>query len=462
MVARQVKTVSPTRIIRPNREPNDAYPADTTAILANLQENFGASKRPLSVSFRNLVPWIKVGERATHYLHTYPAKLLPQIAHFFLAADGWLGADEIVLDPFAGAGTVPLEASLSGRTSFYADVNPLSRLITSAKVNPVDVAATEELLHTIRRRFTKIRKADIPWVVNIDLWYSKITARTLARLRRAIIESNCGAAEDFVWATFSATARKCSMADPRFAVPVRLKERSERLDAAEKPVWDTFASQFVSNLNRHKELLRLSQGIRHSHWVGTDARSLRDPFLRGSHETAMPSDSVGLILTSPPYAGAQKYIRASSLSLGWLGMTDATTLKFLENQSIGREHFGKAQLADIPHTGLEPADKLLGHIYDLNPTRAAICAHYLVEMEQAVGEMSRVLRPGGKAVVVMGDNTVCGISFPSVSFLSAFFQRKGLKLTLILVDEIRSRGLLMKRSGGAAVIQSETILVFTK
>ena len=37
-----------------------------------------------------------------------------------------------------------------------------------------------------------------------------------------------------------------------------------------------------------------------------------------------------------------------------------------------------------------------------------------------------------------------------------------MRLTLALVDKIRSRGLLTKRSGGATAIQSETILVFEK
>jgi hypothetical protein len=98
-----------------NSGANKAYPADTTAILAKLLHEFEAGGEPLAVSFRDLVPWIRVGERATHYIHSYPAKLLPQIAHFFLAARGWLAADEIVLDPFVGAGTVALEANLSGR-----------------------------------------------------------------------------------------------------------------------------------------------------------------------------------------------------------------------------------------------------------------------------------------------------------------------------------------------------------
>lgn len=60
-----------------------AYPFSTDESLQSLIEEFRESKVPQEVSFRDLVPWLKVGERATHYIHTYPAKLLPHIAHFF-------------------------------------------------------------------------------------------------------------------------------------------------------------------------------------------------------------------------------------------------------------------------------------------------------------------------------------------------------------------------------------------
>ena len=53
-----------------------------------------------------------------------------------------------------------------------------------------------------------------------------------------------------------------------------------------------------------------------------------------------------------------------------------------------------------------------------NRVRAAICAYYLCEMDDAIGEVARVLKPDGKAVVVIGDNTVAGIPFTSSLFLT--------------------------------------------
>jgi hypothetical protein len=440
---------------------SEAYPADTTAMLIKLQREYAKTSNPIAVSFRDLVPWVRGGERATHYLHSYPAKLLPQIAHFFLAARGWLSSSDVVLDPFAGTGTVALEANLSGRKALYADVNPLARLITSAKTIPISLPDATALLTEIKDQYDAIHEAPVPWVVNVDLWYPPAAKFNLARLRQAILQVDTGVANDFVWATFSATARKCSRASSRFAVPVRVKAIEKR--SARRSVWTVFKLQYESNLKRQRDLQRISRVREPSQCAGADARHLQRPVNRVASKPApLPKNSVGLVLTSPPYAGAQKYVRASSLSLGWLGLTNATTLKRLENASIGREHFRKASLKTMPSTGIDDADKLIGTLHQINPIRAAICAHYLREMDQAIREIARVLKPGGKAVVVIGDNTVCGMPFTSTAFLTELFKRRGMALTLALVDQIRSRGLLTKRSGGAVAIQSETILVFER
>lgn len=49
------------------------YPVDTSVALAGLLERFEGDQQPAPISFRKLVPWLKVGERASHYLHPYPS-----------------------------------------------------------------------------------------------------------------------------------------------------------------------------------------------------------------------------------------------------------------------------------------------------------------------------------------------------------------------------------------------------
>lgn len=438
-----------------------SYPADTTTILLNLIREFDGQQQPIEVSFRKLVPWLKVGERATHYLHTYPAKLLPQICHFFFAAKGWLPQNAVVLDPFCGTGTVPLEANLSGRSALYADANPLARLITRAKTSLFDPHRLDETFLAIKEGFETAEGGTPPWVVNIDHWYSAEAKLDLAKLRATIQRHVPDDLADFFWATFSVTARKSSRANPRFAVPVL--DKTTPAPSRSRDVWTIFCGQYQANLARHRQLSDWSDADTTTVCVGIDARRLETmTACTGASKDQLRASSVDIILTSPPYAGAQKYVRASSLSLGWLGMTGPKTLKELESVSIGREHFSTADLDHPISTGLDAADQLIARIQKKNALRAKICATYLIEMQAALKESVRVLKKNGRAVIVIGDNTVCGESFPSSLYLEEYLTKMGLILELKLVDKIKSRGLLLKRQGGAAAIKSETILVFKK
>jgi hypothetical protein len=184
-----------------------AYPVDTSAALRSLVLRAKA-EGTIEVAFRDLVSWIKVGERATHYLHSYPAKLLPQIAHFFLAASIISRPDDIVLDPFAGTGTVPLEAALSGRRAYYADVNPLARLIAAAKTRHVNPGSVLKARARVEKEFKRTRSNDPPDVVNLSYWYDNTTVAGLCRLLAAVERQPRGSVRDFLAVTFSTVARK--------------------------------------------------------------------------------------------------------------------------------------------------------------------------------------------------------------------------------------------------------------
>src|SRR5712664_2835796 len=77
------------------------------------------------------------------------------------------------------------------------------------------------------------------------------------------------------------------------------------------------------------------------------------------------SSSVDLIITSPPYLGAQKYVRATSLTLGWLSLVPSTKLRKLEDLSIGREHFRKRDYSEPLCCGLEEVDRLLEEVREI-------------------------------------------------------------------------------------------------
>ena len=64
------------------------------------------------------------------YLASFPAAL----AHAFIGRYSRRG--DVVLDPFSGRGTTPLQACAEGRVGVGNDLNPFAHLLTAAKVEP--------------------------------------------------------------------------------------------------------------------------------------------------------------------------------------------------------------------------------------------------------------------------------------------------------------------------------------
>jgi DNA modification methylase len=169
-----------------------------------------------------------------------------------------------------------------------------------------------------------------------------------------------------------------------------------------------------------------------------------------------------LIITSPPYGSAQKYIRATSLSLNWLGFALPHELSNLEGQSIGREHIPSRE-RDVTNAHIPDAyQKLLRRVQNKDETRAKITRRYLCEMSSALSEMARVTAPGGRIVLIVGNNQVCGEPLQNDIYITHLLEGLGLRLEIGLVDNIKSRGLMTKRNKTASLISRESVLVFTK
>lgn len=444
---------------------------DTSLLYEELRRKFKREAGPVEVDFRNLLKWVKLGDQLTHQIHPYPAKLLPCIAHFFMRASVVVKPGSMVLDPFCGSGTVALEASLAGHHPLVADANPLSLLITKVKTTRFDPTELRALASKVVQRAARLRSAPQIPVVNSDMWYTPERKKDLEILMRAIREVEDEDHRDFLLLCFSVVARKLSLADPAISVPVRLKTKekfSEETNARiqGKLAWVSSAiprDEFFNVCNANIErIARTNTVAQHRHpatVVGHDARKLVD--FGHVEVTPLAANSIPLILTSPPYGSAQKYVRASSLSLNWLEFAGPRDLSALEGKSIGREH--APGILKTTTEGIPPRfAELLNDIKPINDLRYQITAQYLHDMRNALEEATRVLAPGGKLVLVLGNNHVCGRQLRNDEYCIEILEAFGLQLELSLVDNIKSRGLLTKRNSSASAILRESVLVFSK
>ena len=103
------------------------------------------------------------------YLAAFPAAL----AHAFVAR--YTRPGDVVLDPFCGRGTTPLQACAEGRVGVGNDLNPLAHVLTAAKVEP---PASREL----EARLAGLR---IDWSLEAPGWLD-LASRVLAGAPQAV------------------------------------------------------------------------------------------------------------------------------------------------------------------------------------------------------------------------------------------------------------------------------------
>lgn len=428
------------------------------------------SDKPIPISFRALFPQMNKADRYTHLIHAYPAKLLPHIPYFFLNNAYFSKPGDTVLDPFCGTGTVFLEANLAGRNAVGADANPLAQKIATVKTQKLNNEKLTIMLTALLSRAKSFRKIEFPDVRNREFWFPEKTQIQLAKIRRAVDELPDDNYKTFFEVCFSNCIKKVSYADPRIAVPVKLnpnrfEKNGNQYKKIEKRlvelntlnVFDKFKAISIENISRVKSLSNISDKVS-SKVISEDAKVLTKAINKSAR---LKDESVDMVLTSPPYAGAQKYIRSSSLNLGWLGLTVDEDLKALDQKSIGRENYLSSELKEVK-TGIKNADKLLKTLFEKNKLRAYIVGNYLLEMKIALDESIRVLKNEGFLIIVVGNNKVCDIEFNTQEYLTEYIQSKGLVLQFKLIDDIKSYGLMTKRNKTADIISREWILVFKK
>ncbi|MCU0853175.1 MAG: site-specific DNA-methyltransferase, partial [Thermoplasmata archaeon] len=157
---------------------------------------------------------------ATHGIHRYPAKFIPQIPRFCM--ESYSKPGDTVLDPFVGSGTTLLEAYIAGRDSLGIDIHPLARLIAKVKTTPIDPdglgAAAERVIADIR--------ADqggnsewIPEIPNREHWFRPSVLRELATIKKRVWQMRKGDQQDFLKICLSSIVRKVSNSDSDSLIP---------------------------------------------------------------------------------------------------------------------------------------------------------------------------------------------------------------------------------------------------
>jgi SAM-dependent methyltransferase len=360
---------------------------------------------------------------------------------------GSLPREVLLLDPMMGSGSFVIEAVKDGYECIGIDSDPLAVLITAAAASKTSVeeirdagkAVLESPASTIDDLGVDDETRDF-----IDYWFDPEARDKLARLALGI-KASPAETRDILWCAFSRLIITKTKGASRARDVSHSRPHVVRELAAIDPI-----ERFSSSV---EDVIRKRAGL-------SDDQRSRLTLLRGdARQLPLADDSIGAIVTSPPYLTAIDYLRGHRLSLVWMDHA-LEDLRSLRGENIGSER-GAARpdhldgAFDAAVKGAVPA------------RRERVINRYLVDVDLLVRELARVTVPGGVVTFVVANSNHSGTAVMIDDALSVL----GASADLVEADRIQrmlpsqNRYLPPPTSGTATLdlrMRSETILTFRK
>jgi hypothetical protein len=388
-------------------------------------------------------------------IHPFPARMAPGLA---LAELKRLRAGALVVDPMSGSGTVVALGRAHGHRCIGVDVDPLAVLTSRVWTRATDRDAVrrraQSLLAKARKGEKKMAQscaypegADKETRKFIRYWFDPIARRQLAALSLEIRRVRQVPIREALWCAFSRLI-VAKQAGVSLALDLAHSRPHRAFVRAPKKPFPAFIAAVERVLEGLLDSGAARLGPKASIELG-DARRLR-----------IKSDTVDLVVTSPPYLNAIDYLRCSKFSLVWMGHS-IESLRTIRSESIG---------AEVGQESSNPVDRTISKLQmkpALPPRFMAMLRRYVSDTSSVMNEVSRILRSNGRAIFVVGENTIRGTFVPTGKLVSQIGQTSGLRLlrrqTRTLPENRRylppPRG---QRRGLGSRMRREVILTFRR
>jgi len=352
----------------------------------------------------------------THGFHKFPAKYIPEIPRWGILK--FSKQNDTILDPFCGSGTTSVEARLHQRNSYAIDVDPIALLLTKVKTTPLNEKDLYKAKNHLIRAIYANKEADIPEFPNRNYWFRPSVLQDLGVITSCIRSIDNPDIKDFFLVCLSSILKEVSNADPKFlyalAISRKMRERANsnrKIDA--KKTFVEKVNELTPKMMLFSKTCPKGYSVR---IIGKDAK-----------EIDLPTESIDLAVTSPPYCNAVDYPRAHQLQIYWFGLWKGR-LSELKRAYIGTEQVSAKEYAKQQHYGNLRLDEILKDIYQVDRKRSYVVYKYFIDMKMNFLEVKRVLEPQGHYVVAVADNIVRKVSVPTHAVLMDIAQEVGFRV----------------------------------
>ena len=292
-----------------------------------------------------------------HSLCSYQGKLKPAIAHFLVG--NFTKPGDTVLDPLSGAGTVPLEAMLTGRKALANDLQELGFILSSAKIaqpNHEDlIGELETFLGYVESHKSRIDEAGLSSAEfglngKVNDYFHPENLREIIAARNYIASQACDSVE-------RALVLSAFLHILHGNRPYALSRTSHPVTPF-KPSGDFEYRDFASRIKA-----KVNRAVGSYPLFGTESQRGRATL--GSFEKLEYSNEIDAVITSPPFAASTRFYIANWMRLwaaGW-GPEDFANRKveFIEEKQ--KKDFGiYSEFFESASKWLKPGGKLILHL----------------------------------------------------------------------------------------------------
>ena len=403
-------------------------------------------KRIELISFRELVPEIKDTGYLTHAIFYYPAKFIPHVVRYALKS--FTKEGDWVIDPFAGSGTVGVEAYVCKRNAFLLDLNPLLDYMIPLKVRTEKEELREDSLSQMLDGLEKSRHHFTPEWSNIAYWYPPEILEVLSRYWGFIKNSERNTYTSIIESALLKVSKHFSYAEHRTPKLFRSKSKLNYIEELLQTDWAEKLKKMIRS--RSLETLRSLNDFatftsHHNNYVQ----------FRGGVDSSYFSlqREFDALITSPPYLQAQEYMRTVKMELFWLGYNDEEIreLSRLEIPYRKADRVIQTPTLEKIRTELTRADliKLLDSYF----------CHTINALENSMNQ----LRANATACIFIGNPLIDGIKVEIWRILMEYFTANGYFFENLYEDRIKNRQLFgTRKNKNPDGMKSEFLLILRK
>ena len=242
-----------------------------------------------------------------HQLSPYIGKLKPQIARDLVL--NYTDPDDLIVDPFCGSGSIPLEAHLNQRRVIASDISPYAFILTEAKLNPP--TTFEEAISELEDLFVASQARPSPDLQQIPSWVKqffneKTLVETIKFADECIVRQNA-----FQFACLLGILhhqRPGFLSFPSSHLVPYLRDKKYPRD------------QFPEMYEYREVFPRMHAKIKRAYKNNAHLNSNYKPTVIFSDikSLSLPKKKVDAIITSPPYMNALDYQRDNRLRLWFI------------------------------------------------------------------------------------------------------------------------------------------------